>query len=362
MHMPKVGLLTVHCSTNFGASLQAYALSCYLRNRGNQVEIINYRFNYFLDVHDELYKKGNIIRYIIKKYGMFFLTYGRYMKFHEFENKYLCNETQSFQKKEDWEALNGRYDYCIVGSDQVWNPDHIKYDEAFFFEYLKNVTKISFAASIGKGELTTKELKFLNKYVKEMDYVSVREESAKKILSANIKDRTIEVHADPVFLLSDAYWRKLERELKIPHRYAVVYVLGKYDVELCKQIIKNLKDSYKIIIIKPRIIGRIGKYNIGPCEYLYLIDHAELVLTNSFHGAAFSILFNKQLIALKSEGKNERLSDLFDSIGISNVQIDSYKQYVDKKWFLDEAAHERVLHFIDVNKKRVDKYFDQIGI
>lgn len=360
--MPKIGLLTVHCSTNFGASLQAYALSHYLRNRGNQVEIINYRVNDFLDVHDEAYRPKNHLKYIIKKYIMFCFTHGRYAKFIDFEKNLLGEETQAFQSKEGWEMLDGRYDFCIVGSDQVWNPAHINYDKSFFFGYVKNVIKISFAASIGKGKLSTEELAFLNKYVKDMDYISVREKSAKTLLMSSNGNKDIEVHADPVLLFSEDCWREREKVIKIPKKYVLVYVLGKYNEKLCKRIIKDLKRNYKIVIIKPRIMGSVGKYNIGPCEYLYLMDHAEIVLTNSFHGAAFSVIFHKQLIALESIGKNERLSDLFNSIGISNVQINTYKQYVEKSWQLNEEVHEKVYHFIENNKKRVDKYFDQIGI
>ncbi len=369
--MSKIGLLTVHCSVNFGAALQAYALKKYLEERNNNVEIINYRFDKFIGLHDYSHRKTLSLKYLVKKYLFFNQTYGRYSKFLEFETDYMGKESELISDSNDMGLLNGKYDLYIVGSDQLWNPQHTDFDSNYFFEPVVTGIRASFAASIGKGVLSEAERRFISENIGHIDYISVREKSGKKLLNSISSQLDVEVLMDPVALLSIDKWRTLERAIDakkkyLKEKYVLAYFPGEFDQALLEYIIDDLrKKEFQIVFLKYKIRGNFGDYNIydaGPREFLYLLDNASIVLTNSFHGSLFSIMFEKEIISLESKGKNERLSDLFQQFGISNIQIKTLDDYKKNNWIID---YEKMKHITEKilsdNRKKVDRYLTRIG-
>ncbi|WP_026660945.1 polysaccharide pyruvyl transferase family protein [Butyrivibrio sp. AC2005] len=365
--MPKIGILTVHCSSNFGASLQASALLKYLKDRGNEVEIINYRFRGFLDAHDYSIKEQLNIKQNIKKTVLYPWTHGRYAKFLQFERDFIYPQTECVYDACDFRDLEERYDVFLVGSDQVWNPNHIQYDKNFFFDNIHKGIKASFATSFGKSELSDRELNFINDCLPNINYCSVREKSGWNIIKNTNPLLDVEVLADPVFLLDANYWKNIEKRILVPQNYVLFYFVGDYDLNLCKYLVNDFrKKRLNIVFLKSIFTGWMGDVNIydaGPLEFLYLIDHASFVITNSFHGSAYSIIFDRPFLTVESLGKNERLCCLFEDLNIPNVQIKSEMDFKDGLWKIDDNMLKiQKSDYIANNLEKVDGFLSQFGV
>ena len=359
----KIGLLTVHCSSNFGASLQAYALKNFLEERGNTVEILNYRFSGFLYAKDYSENLRLSMNSRLKLLLFREKCNIRYKKFQEFEKECLGINEVELKKIED-----GDYDIFVVGSDQVWNPSHINFDETFYFCGVRNKTRISYAASLGKDRFDDTEKQYLKDAISHMSAISVREPDSIPLLTSLGCSKEINYHVDPVFLLNSSKWRALEQNPKTEFRdYILVYVLGKNSI--INQTVRSLRNKFKkeIVCIQSDLRNKYGDHNlydIGPREFLHLVDNAYMVVTNSFHGVSFSYLFEKKVIILKSEKLNLRIDNLIklfspDCAQLTKVEdIESVINDVEKT-LVDHTSQKEV---IKKEIARSEKYFTKFSI
>ena len=330
--MKSVGILTVHQSVNCGASLQAAALYRTVSDLGYYPEIINYRPKYFVDYTDALYSpERKTIKGIVKM-----LMIGDRLKksanaFASYGSKYYPNMTERYSSLE--ELRNGefrQYSAWICGSDQIWNPSHVKYDQSWVFDFLQNDEsgkKISYAASIGKDVLSEFDLEWLKVGVSKFDAVGVREDTGVSILGK--MGISAAQCLDPTLLRNPEEWRKQKRrpECQLPSEYIFYYPIEENSIE--SELLLALKAKTGLPCVALTNSFKKPKYadyqivGYGPEEFLYLMDQSTVVFTNSFHGLAFSILFGKALVSYKNETKNSRLASLFRLIGLENYQIES---------------------------------------
>ncbi|MDO4729776.1 MAG: polysaccharide pyruvyl transferase family protein [Candidatus Saccharibacteria bacterium] len=206
---------------------------------------------------------------------------------------------------------------AIVGSDQVWNPDYIS-------TYNNLPTKnpnnriISYAASMGVEELTSKQKDYYRAMLEDYFAISVREQSAKELLQ-QLTDKKIEVVLDPTLLLDKPEYEALEKrpkDLAEDEKYVLCYILGNRDHEAV--IGKFAKGKgYKTIYFSDK-----RDSNYGVEEFLYLIHHAQLICTDSFHACVFSFIFERPFVAFKRTGKENymytRLQNLIDTFRLKN--------------------------------------------
>ena len=248
--------------------------------------------------------------------------------------------THSYHTYEDLQNASLPYDAVIVGSDQVWNPvttgDNLKvYGLGFLSEGVK---RISYAASIGLGQLTENQEKQLKECVGNLDYYSCREQVGAELLSG-VLGKEIEHVLDPTFLLDQEKWRAVEKKVKTPPKYVLAYLLGSmsYERELAKKIAKELGTGLLIVRESPRDMFSVhGIGGLGPDEMLYLIDHAEYVVTDSFHGTALSINFRKNFLCCnrrcyeKATSYASRLTNLLHVFGLEARQAteENWKEIV----------------------------------
>lgn len=222
-------------------------------------------------------------------------------------------------------------DIFIVGSDQVWNPDWTS--DVYFLNFVpKSNLKIAYAASLGKSKISSNFLGKVGKYLDDFAYISVRENEAKIKLEDYLK-RKIDVVLDPTLLVNEKEWSDLSVSPSVGHSYIFVYLLGNNPNH--KKLIKDYSKRKKLeIIYIPHVhfgyqmsdCGFADKelYNVGPKEFLGLIQNATEVVTDSFHGCVFSIIFKKQFCAFKrhrddlSVNMNSRLYTLFDSLKLND--------------------------------------------
>ena len=211
----------------------------------------------------------------------------------------------------------------IAGSDQIWNLQ--KADAPYFFmDFARNVKKISYAASMGKEDVPEEKQELLRAWLQSYDLLSVRENEAKTAL-APFTDRQIHVHIDPTFLLRADEWRAYEKPYPVKGKYILLYSIY-WRKELNRQLKQLEKQTgLPVIAVKPSPTMSYASrtlYDVAPETFLWLIDHAEYVVTSSFHGAAFSAIFQKKFSAVINPERPSRLSHLLRLLALPQVNID----------------------------------------
>ena len=356
----KIGILTFHLVPNYGAVLQAFALMNYLHRKGHDAFIVDYHCTGNNDFFSpKIFYSTKGIRHSLKSYIYFFimlvLSKSSYTKkfnaFKRFQKRYLnlINLNDS--------ALGA----IFCGSDQIWNPSITKgLDEVFFglHDACKNSKKIAYAASCGDvNSLSSKDKELMIAYAKKMDSISVRE----KPLNDFLTERGIasEVVLDPVFLLSkDDYIKHFYNESFKKRDYILVYEL--HEVPLIRPVVnaiakeKNLKVVYICGYNKMTVFCYDHIYTAGPEDFLTYIANAKYVVTNSFHGLAFSLIFEKNFNICLPKVRAERLINLLDSVGLSDrvvSQVDS----INTKQIDYNQVNRKKNELIGLSKKFIDK-------
>lgn len=309
----RIGILTYHFAYNYGAVLQAYALCHYLRESGHDAEIINYypqelRSLYSLNPFIISRKKD-----LITKSLKFFKCRKQYFLFNDFiTSDLVCTDPI---ENDELSSLNSKFDMFITGSDQVWNDKIVNKIEPYFLNFVSSDHyKVAYAASLGTNNISDRCKKNITRYLKEFDSISVREESAVSIL----KDLGIYSQAisDPVFLLDIGEWNKLGKEIEVPDKFLLYYSLD-YDPELDNRAEElAIMNNLEIIVIHSTCEKKVNlknvtfRFDVGPREFLYLVKHAQVIVTNSFHATAFGAIYHKQIVNISSSERQGRAANL----------------------------------------------------
>ena len=323
----KIGILTYHRAHNYGAMLQAYALLSYLRNNGHDVEIIDY----WPDMHRIQYALikpivGNSIiskiKCIIATTITFIRRYIRIRKFENFSQKYLNLNSTIQYPMPDWGYL--QYDCIIVGSDQIWrnhesDGKHIGFDPVYFCQNIpKNIRCISYAASMGIIQLNKEDKDFFKNYLNRFSRILVRENSLKETIDELGFDSIIVV--DPTLLLSKDEWNKfLPNKRFHTTKYVLYYELVKSKEALVFAKHKAEELGCKLLIMDatiPLIPQRRHISYASPIEFLHAIRDAEFVIATSFHGTAFSVIFEKQFITIGLKKNADRVQTMLHQLDI----------------------------------------------
>ena len=321
--------ITCHDVYNVGASLQAYALATYLKKLGNNVEIINYKPDY-LSNHFSLLGVNNprfdhpILRqmYQIAKFPeRIKKRFGRRKKaFDIFTAQYLPLTDKCYTSNAQLQDDLPEADVYFAGSDQIWNPLFRNgKDSAFYLDFVpEEKIKASYAASFAVKSLPDEYKKQIKQWLSRLDYISVREKSGVDIINGLGIVGAKQV-LDPVFLLDKSEWKKLEKSVDIKQPYILVYDFDS-DINI-QTYVKNLSkvNNWKIYSVLQCKYCDKSFEDYGPQTFLYLVHHAEVVVSNSFHATAFAIIFNKQFYVFgREENINSRMQDLLIEFGLEN--------------------------------------------
>ncbi len=347
----KIGILTYQRAENYGAMLQAFALKKYLENLGYIAEMIDYWPDYHAN-HFKIFSHYSFQqRSLVGKFYYFLLLVWSYkwMKKRQDIFRHFMQRFLGLKSKPEYttrNTLRDEYDIVVYGSDQIWRKQPFsefqKFDELYFgTSQIKASRKIAFAASMGPVHIQKGDDFFFKEYLNNFNNISVRE-SELKIFLENIGFTVTQV-LDPVFLLTKYEWEKLVKNkahkmkgggyilfynlLNTKESRKLVYDISKktgYKIkELCK--IKNFK------VTSPYYIKSAGVE-----EFLSLIKEAEIVLSNSFHGIAMSLIFQKQFFAIGMRHKAGRVLSLLQLLGIeeryiADDSINIPKSFIDYK-------------------------------
>lgn len=342
----KIGILTYWWSPdNYGQLLQCYALQKYLRDFGHEAFIIRYNYNSeTVWIKDPFLKRAirALNPFLFYKYFERKITKKRLAKlnlirdFDSFRNNYILFSDEIYTNYESLRKTPPEADAYIVGSDQVWNFSFTDFNSvktvvhSYMLDFgAKGVKRLSYAASWGVSSISEDLRKEIIPLLKSFNYVSVREQKGLDLSKQCGRDDA-EWVCDPTLLLNADIYRALyaENEIRKPKRkYIFVYILAnQYDFDLSTVYRFAKRKNLDVIFVTGNYGADKHKtfYATIP-EWIYLVDNAEYVISNSFHCAVFSILFNKQFGAIKlsgiHEGMNTRLDSLFDLFGISERYI-----------------------------------------
>lgn len=321
----KIGIITMHKVLNFGSALQAYALQRVLDNNGYDCEIIDYDFpprSPFLD------RLNTTVRFWIYQLrtGTFFEK-SKKSYFKDFYKRFFRLSSKRYDKQ-TIARVNDIYDAFLTGSDQVWNPTWIKDDTTFLLSFaVDDKPKCSYASSFAMSDIPDVYESVYKRNLCRYRCITVREKSGVGIVKGLIGEKP-ELVLDPTLLLkSDDYHKLSDRSsLHIKGSYILVYMLT--------YMYNPFPEVNNIVrMVHERMGGNVvylgsGKFsayrkdcicveNLGPCEFISLIEEASFVITSSFHGTAFASIFNKPLISTV-KGLNDtdgRMPTLLSLIG-----------------------------------------------
>lgn len=325
-----VGIITFHDSINYGALLQAYALQSYIQSLGFEVDIINYKNKERTFAQVKGLKK---IRSIIwkKTFYNLFNSKKRLERTNKFINDNLNISKKMYLNSKDIIENPPIYDYYITGSDQVWNPRNNNKDFTYWLAFVPEGKKrISYAPSFGLSNPGDEYLKECVKYIKKFDNISIRENEGKDILR-KYYSIDADVVLDPTFLVPINKWNNIIPKKAFREHYILCYFMPG-DEKVTNKIkdmskIISSQTGYEIINIGKKEYDKIkfwekNKFDCGPIEFLNLIKNADYIITNSFHGTAFSIIFNKTFWVPihqtldASKALHSRLTNLLHSLNL----------------------------------------------
>lgn len=301
----KVGIITFHWATNYGAVLQSYALCRYLSELGNDVRIIDY--------YPSKYKKSFVNAFLTKHLHLIpgrLKEISKEKQIESFRSAHL-NRTQYFSSGK--KLKNFDFDCYICGSDQIWNESFLQYGEcgmasSYFLDFAPADKIIaSYAASFGTVRYSERLKPHIKKCLDRFDFISVRENTAVNIL-IDIGIEACRVVPDPTLLLDKSDYEKLLLSNGKENKYNFVYMLHRR-LSDAENVMKALDENENIVCD-----------NIGIEEWLTNIYYAEHVITNSFHGVVFSIIFEKPFTALLIDGSgmNDRLLTLLEKLDLTD--------------------------------------------
>lgn len=298
--MKKIGILTFHNAINYGAALQAYALQQKLLEMGYESEIIDYENEYFKKSYASFFISEKSIKKFIYACFAYRNNQERNRKFSEFRNNYLKLSEKKYAI-ENIAQSNKLYDKFLVGSDQVWNLNLTHHDLTYLLDFCTDTyKKCSYSASTGNNPMNNFSLETYRKYLSDFHKMSTREVETAQLLKP-ILGHDVDIMIDPVFLLSYQAWKNFAVLPNINQKYILTYKLNqKQDVFLCAQILSR-KTGFPVVALQApyrRIPQEFRKERqTSPQEFVGWFQNAEYVLTDSFHGTAFSILFGKKFLS-----------------------------------------------------------------
>lgn len=349
----KIGILTFHCTNNYGAVLQAYALKQFIQALcpGREVRVIDYRCEGTISKADfeSLRKKNGLVKAAFS-YPQAHVKNERFETFR----REMLNLTKPYFEKTSLKVDMDGFDAVISGSDQVWNRRWSDGDDVYFQDYHdQNNKKWSYAASFGFATLEGREqIELYRQYLQQFSHISVREDTGLQIVRDQL-GLPVEQHVDPTLLLTQDMWNDIADESRCGGRYILLYMVPKQDDLIAYAIRLGKKTGLPVVMLSQsiRLLGVRHAGNSSPQEFVGYFKNAEHIVTNSFHGTAFSVIYHKNLhLNLQTpRGFNVRSKSLLGVCGLPCQGQGNMVHLEDVDW----DAADRCL---DAERNRAEAY------
>jgi len=371
--MRRIGIHTITDYVNYGNRLQNYAVQEILKSLGFEVEsIVNYpvrpvddNYEFFLSrlknaiklspltLFKKLVQKINDIRN--RKLDAA-CKQRKAASFKKFSDKHIAESSFTLTLNHIPPHLDERYDYCVVGSDQIWNPN-IRYGSSLdFLSYVSKEKRIALAPSIGVSVIPVKYNEIYRRYLNEMAFLSVREEKGAELIR-ELCGRDAEVLVDPTLTLTSEHWDKLATRApgRPSRKYLLTYFIGEVSRSRFSAL-QKLAAQEGLELVMMNSLKQPDRYDADPAEFLDFIRSAELVCTDSFHCIIFSMHFRRPFVVFEREGKSapmgSRIDTLLKKFGFSSRQAHELQQT--GNYFNIDFSH--VQETMDTEREKVYRY------
>ena len=336
----KVDIITRHFIPNYGSILQTYSTQKALEKLGYDSEVINY-------IKDEETNKKSVttnsnikqdgLKSKLKRLGYIILQRPNVTKmnktFEKFREKYLRQTSREYHSSQELKEDLPKADVYCTGSDQVWSTIGTEeYDSTYFLDFVPEGKKcISYAASFGVDKLSKSLDENLSNLLKKYETIYVRENTAEDIIRKKGFDNVKQV-VDPTLLLNQDEWSKICEPTKLDGKdYILVYQLH-HNKEM-EDYVRNLRKHTNLPIY--RVHASIY-YGLKPGKFIHLptpgqfvsyIKNAKYIITDSFHGTVFSLIFQKQFIDILPEKTATRIESILKLVGLEDRILRSNTDY-----------------------------------
>lgn len=370
----KIDIITLHNVKNYGSVLQSYATQKIFEDKGFDVEFINYYRENLIDeniLKDNLKNSSFFSKNFLTRFlGRIFLpgTINKQIKvFNQFLKKYIKVTDQKYYTFEQLKNNVPKADLYCTGSDQMWNAEwNNGIERAFYLDFLPEESKrFAFSTSFGRESIENDEENKIYPMLKKYMAISVREKSGKKILDdMGIKNS---VHLlDPTFMLTKEEWNKLiQTSINLKNKdfkYILVYQLNMKNKEF-DEYVRVLSKEKKLPVIRVSINNyqkfKYGKLESTPdvLDFLDYFMKAEYIVTDSFHGTAFSINFNKKFICVFPKKFSERLNSILQLTNLKTRQFTDVTKISDIDNPID---YNKVNDILNKERNNANAYLDKV--
>lgn len=331
----KIGIFTFHSALNYGAVLQAYALQEYLKEQGHDVYIIDYRPKYLTKPYSlfRMESQGSSLLSLLKAFIRMLLVIPIRLKrrraFRKFVDHYLNMMSL------DLSDTSNCFDAFIFGSDQIWNTKITSGIDAVYcgdFNAARNKTLVSYAASCGDVSIIDNNtFAYLTDRLRNFSKVGIREKALVQALNNKTLNATHVI--DPVLLAGRDVFKKIMSSVNIGNMpYLLFFSLGREEiaVPIAYKVANKLNlRVIEVISSKESIFQSNIMQTLSPEQFIGYIANAEYIITTSFHGTAFSILFKKNFTSvIPSSTNDDRIISLLEHLGLESRYVHSSDENV----------------------------------
>ena len=345
--MTKIGIITIPRADNYGSVLQAYAIQQFINEIEPNNELIDYIPPFLIGRYKIVnLQKDNLFVFaksLIRNCLIFRKNLLKKEKFNEFR-KLMNFPNQTVYSSDQI----GQYDFYITGSDQIWNTRITNSNSVFFLDFVTRPDrKIAFAASMGYDNRTTDEVAFYKKMLSSIRWIGVREITDVEFAKQCNPNGKVDYIIDPTLLLPESKWYELIDKRLINEDYILVYSFG--NNAKVNSIATRLSKQYNLPVYiianewkKKDSNGFINISGIGPKDFINLVANSIHVVTNSFHGTAFSVIFRKQFTVVPDKGTENRMLSLLKILNIETCHCENNFKMIDYSGLNDILQKERI--------------------
>lgn len=320
-----IGILTFHHTTNYGATLQAYALQHYLKKLGHEVELIDYRpskavWHYMKEMSPVRRKGSNPSEWFNTAFLQYIL---KAKKMRQFLQDYTHLSSQKFYTKNYLAQYKHQYDAVITGSDQVWCINSVRgFDSSYFLDFInsKNCLKISYAASCGPTRNWGNYQNQIRTLLQDFHALGIRDSNSINLVDTLLESKKpITKVLDPTFLVN---YEDIMIYPKRDNDYVLIYshhgIVNHLSKKLIQSVSKKLDTSAVISVGHPIKIADASLVGISLQEWLGYMYNAPFIITNCYHGVIFSIIFQKQFSFIPYGNTNDKVMDILETFNLQS--------------------------------------------
>lgn len=389
--MKKVGIVSLYIGQNFGNKLQNYAAEQICKEYGFQPSTFKYEAiqadvinapsllaklkpsylkayaKYFLNSrcmikNSDTSTLSQVLFWYNNKNLLFNTNKKRENKYNSFDYKYLNFAQRSIKLEEENSAWTGEYSMFLAGSDQVWNPYYLFVGSNNFLQFAPKEKRAALAPSFGVSAIPEERQKDYAKWLNGFSFLSAREEAGAKIIK-ELTNKDVCVIPDPTLMVSRQVWDDMAKtpDFELPKKYLLTYFLGDR-IKVYSKYIKKLSKKYNLEVVNLLDILEPKYYACDPAEFVYCIQNADFVCTDSFHATVFSILYKKPFVTFdRVEGKRSmgsRITTLLGNFELIDRKFEIINNSTNPIEIDFSGVDEKLDELRCISKQYLDKVFD----